>query len=69
MGELSGVHIDRRGPVDGIQVLGRGLVDGGMLGVACKTGDARGWRNFLGRTAAICSNENDQGQNADCGPK
>ena len=39
MGE-SGVQINRRRPMDGIQILGRGLIDGGMLRVASKGVDA-----------------------------
>ena len=42
MGESSGVQINRRGPMDGIQVLGCGLIDGGVLSVAGKGGNARG---------------------------
>ena len=64
MGERSGIQINRRRPVDGIQVLSGGLKDGGMLSVARKSGDARGLTRGLDRAAAVCSSQNNQRQNA-----
>ena len=48
--------------MDGIQVLGRGLIDGGMLGVACEGGNGR---RLAGGVVAIYLSQSDQRQNAE----
>src|SRR5439155_15187392 len=57
MGKVSGVQINRRGPVNSIQVLGRGLIDSGVMSVACKGGNARGLARGISHVAAICSHQ------------
>ena len=65
MGEVSRVKINRRGPVDGIQVLGCGLIGSGMLSVTRKGGNAWGLTRGTGCAAAICAKQNNQRQKAD----
>ena len=69
MSEVSGVQINCRDPAGGIQGLGCGLIDSSVLSVARKCGNAHGLARSMNRVAALCSNQNNQRQDADNGNK